>query len=98
MRLSDALAQQITKNIKDVFGDVDIYLFGSRTDDLKRGGDIDIAINSSLSSNEFKKAKIALEVQLMLHSLNELPLDITQLKSADGVFYDEIQRTKVKLG
>lgn len=97
MRLSKALTKQILKSIETSFGAVDVYLFGSQTDDSKSGGDIDIAIDSDLSNDDFKKAKISLNVQLMTQNLNELSLDITQLSTASGVFFDEIERTKIKL-
>jgi len=99
MRLSSSLSKQIVASIEKSFGPVDIYLFGSRTNDLKRGGDIDIAIDSKLSKKGFKKAKIAAITQLIEQNLDELSLslDITQLSSAEGIFADEIERTKIKL-
>ena len=39
------------------FGESDIYLFGSRVDDDKRGGDIDIAIDTDLSGCTTKSKK-----------------------------------------
>ena len=45
MRLSKRLKASLIKSILESFGEVDIYLFGSRTDDSKKGGDIDIAVD-----------------------------------------------------
>jgi len=42
----------ILKVIKEKLGDVKIYLFGSRVDEKKRGGDIDIYIDKKISSKE----------------------------------------------
>ena len=42
MRLSDKYINVIKYNFKKVFESGDIYLFGSRVDDLKKGGDIDL--------------------------------------------------------
>jgi len=52
----------ILKVIREKLGDVKIYLFGSRTDDKKRGGDIDIYIDKKLSSKE--KLDILMEFTL----------------------------------
>lgn len=41
MRLSFFEVESIVKIFTEVFGEGKIYLFGSRTDDSKKGGDID---------------------------------------------------------
>jgi len=46
MRLNDKQIKAIKKYFKECFGEGDIYLFGSRTDDSKRGGDIDLYIST----------------------------------------------------
>jgi len=50
MRLDER--EIIKKVIKQKLGDVKIYLFGSRADDKRRGGDIDIYIDKKLSLSE----------------------------------------------
>lgn len=97
MRLSKKLTSQLLTHIESIFGHVDIYLFGSRVDDNKKGGDIDIAIDSQLSTQNFKTAKSKLMALLMMNDLSDIALDITQLNTAKGVFLDEIQKTKIKL-
>lgn len=47
MRLSTAEIDAIKKNILNVDSDAVIYIFGSRTDDSRRGGDIDIMVEAS---------------------------------------------------
>ncbi len=42
MRLTSFEVQSIKKAFLETFEDGKIYLFGSRTDDTKRGGDIDL--------------------------------------------------------
>lgn len=51
MRLSATQAKVIRETAKQTFGtDAEVWLFGSRTDDGKRGGDIDLFLETSLSS------------------------------------------------
>jgi len=65
MRISEEVKESILQVSKLVFGDdVSIYLFGSRIDDSKRGGDIDLYVKSEeLIANKFKK-KIDFLVEL----------------------------------
>ena len=47
MRLNSKEIQSIVRIAKEIYGeDVSVYLFGSRTDDTKRGGDIDLLIRT----------------------------------------------------
>ena len=46
MRLSQKQHQAIKKYFLEVFKEGRIYLFGSRTDDTKKGGDIDLYIQT----------------------------------------------------
>ncbi len=48
MRLKDHEIQAIRKAAVDLFGpDAEVWLFGSRVDDAKRGGDIDLMVSLS---------------------------------------------------
>ena len=51
MRLSTQQHQAIKKYFLEVFHDGHIYLFGSRVDDEKKGGDIDLYIDSHNKEN-----------------------------------------------
>lgn len=47
MRLQSHEIQTIIRVAKDIYGEgVAVYLFGSRVDDTKRGGDIDLLIRT----------------------------------------------------
>jgi len=65
MRLSKRIQNIIKKAVFENFGDVKVYLFGSRTDDTKKGGDIDIAIDTQIDKEEFRKKKIQFFVSLL---------------------------------
>ena len=48
MRLTKHEIEQTIRIAKEIYGEsVRVYLFGSRTDDTKRGGDIDLLVRTS---------------------------------------------------
>jgi predicted nucleotidyltransferase len=55
MRLSDKQHQAIKKYFLEVFKEGQIYLFGSRADEYKRGGDIDLYIQTENKKNLMHK-------------------------------------------
>lgn len=55
MRLSEYEHQTLVKHCKTLFPDAHLYLFGSRTDDKKRGGDIDLYLETDDKTNLFKR-------------------------------------------
>ena len=59
MRLTDFQKNRIVEIIHRDFGrDAEIYLFGSRTDDFKKGGDIDLLVTSEGSPEEVESRRI----------------------------------------
>ncbi|MFZ2726375.1 MAG: nucleotidyltransferase domain-containing protein [Methylococcaceae bacterium] len=68
MRLSSFEINTIKNSAKKYFGDdVQVLLFGSRVDDNKRGGDIDLYIISPLTNNIYQqKIKFLVELQSLL--------------------------------
>jgi predicted nucleotidyltransferase len=78
MRLKPAERAAIRAAVTESFGqDADVWLFGSRVDDTKRGGDIDLLIKPGCSalSNQFFARKIRLLVQLE-RILGERKIDV----------------------
>ena len=55
MRLSKYYIDSIKSVFTSVFGTGEIYLFGSRVDDSKKGGDIDLYIEVKDKENLFDK-------------------------------------------
>jgi predicted nucleotidyltransferase len=56
VRLTEDEIKAITETAKEVFGkDVKVWLFGSRTDLAKRGGDIDLYIEFPFKGNILNK-------------------------------------------
>ncbi|HZJ76542.1 MAG TPA: nucleotidyltransferase domain-containing protein [Oscillospiraceae bacterium] len=61
MRLSDIEVNAIKQVVKNIDRDANIYLFGSRVDDDKKGGDIDLLILShKLEQRDSSKIKYKL--------------------------------------
>jgi len=96
MRLSRRVIQILDENIKKSFGDVNIYLFGSRTDDSKKGGDIDLAIDTNLSREEFRKKKSSLLAMLIRIDF-DYQLDVVDFNTKDELLYSEIQKNYIQL-
>ena len=96
MRLSQKTITILQDNIKKSFGDVNIYLFGSRTDDNKKGGDIDIAIDTKVSREEFRKKK-SLFLANLIRTNFDYDIDIVNYNTNDKLLYNEIRQNNIKL-
>ena len=98
MRLSDRMQKLIVDGIRKSFGDTEIYLFGSRTDESKKGGDIDIALALDINKNEFRRKKIQFQKYLFQKGY-DLKIDLLQWnKNIDGLLQDEIKKNHFRLG
>lgn len=63
MRLHPIMAEIIAEKTKEYFGDTaSVYLFGSRVDDNKMGGDIDLYIETDLKQAMEAKCKFLREI------------------------------------
>jgi len=97
MRLSKRLATLIKEAASGSFGDTDIFLFGSRVDDGKKGGDIDLAVRSSLDRVAFRRQKSQFLASLMRKGY-DLKIDIVQIHDKmDDFLRSEVERMAVKI-
>ncbi len=96
MRLSQKVVSILQENIIKSFGNVNIYLFGSRTDDTKKGGDIDLALDVELSKEEFRKKK-SLFLSLLTRIDFAYKIDIVSFNTKDELLHSEIQKNHIKL-
>jgi len=71
MRLNNKEIDTIKDVIYHHLTDAQIYLFGSRVDEDKKGGDIDLFIVSDKKSYDMK-----VKIKAKLHSLLNKPVDI----------------------
>jgi len=99
MRLSQDTLKIINILAHKHFGDdCEVYIFGSRVDDAKRGGDIDIYIETSLIENIFD-AK--LEFLTALHkAIGEQKIDLViKKRESEHIYpiYEAAKNTGVKI-
>ncbi|NEW61114.1 nucleotidyltransferase domain-containing protein [Sulfurovum sp. bin170] len=97
MRLSSRLIDIIKEATEHSFGDVAVYLFGSKVDDSKRGGDIDLAIETTVDRELFRKQKIAFKSFLFRRGY-ELKIDLVQyIETIDRLLFIEIEQNSIRL-
>ncbi len=96
MRLSKRVLNILRESIKKSLGDANIYLFGSRTDDSKKGGDIDLAIETDISKQDFRKKK-SLLLSLLVKIDFDYKIDIVNFNTKDKLLYSEIQQNHIKI-
>jgi len=94
MRLSAQVIQTLQRNIKQSFGNVEVYLFGSMLDDTKKGGDIDLAIKTQMDAKEFRKRKISFLKNLMMEDFL-YQIDVVEYHTKDPLFAKEIQKEAI---
>ncbi|MDF1568282.1 MAG: nucleotidyltransferase domain-containing protein [Spirochaetaceae bacterium] len=84
MRLTEIQKNTIRETVSEVFGaDSSVYLFGSRVDDHKRGGDIDLLVVSAHHIDEAFRLSLKTQSRLA-RRLGEQKIDlITTVKDLD---------------
>ena len=102
MRISNTEILKIKKVLNQFISDLDykIYLFGSRADDSKKGGDVDLLL--LVKSNDFekvyqKKAFIKFELET---ALGDQRVDLTlttEEKKQDDLFITHVFENAIEL-
>ena len=83
MRLNEKQVQAIKTALTVSYGsDAEVWLFGSRTDDTLRGGDIDLLVRNAPEGEDGFKRKIKFQVE-MEKRLGERRIDVVVEKSGD---------------
>jgi predicted nucleotidyltransferase len=96
MRLSNFYKETIKLKGLEIFGqDTKIYLFGSRTDDTKRGGDIDLYIEPADKNHLFDK-KLQFLVTLT-KILGEQKIDVVVSKDKNRLIEQIALTTGIEL-
>jgi len=89
LRLSTKEINLIKKSVQTIFGEATVYLFGSRTDNQKKGGDIDLYIISKAPEDLFRK-KIRLKT--VLEDILYKPVDIIVSTDKERLIEQEARR------
>ncbi|NMD00834.1 MAG: nucleotidyltransferase domain-containing protein [Bacteroidales bacterium] len=100
MRLSEFQIEIINKLAKKYFGPMaTVYLFGSRTDENKKGGDIDLFISNDDENILTIEAKVRFLAELK-RNIGDRKIDVV-FDNANcrekKTFYHSITQNKVKL-
>lgn len=99
MRLTPQQVNTIKTLVSEIFGaDVRVHLFGSRLDDSKRGGDIDLLIQSNtvIDQKLHKASLLTARLQLKLGD-QKFDIVVKDAQTADSGFYREASRTATLL-
>ncbi len=96
MRLTPYEIESIKKAFKESFGDGKIYLFGSRVDDTKRGGDIDLYLVPTKKFDNERKRKIKFLIKLDEH-IGEQKIDVVLAKDKNRLIEQEALKYGVEL-
>ena len=100
MRLSQFEIGAINSIAKKHFGsEVQVFLFGSRVDDDKKGGDIDLFIKNDDKELLSLETKIQFLVELKMQ-IGEQKIDVVfdnEITRSKVYFYDSIQKHKAEL-
>jgi len=92
MRLYGYLKNTIKTSLQALYVDAGIIIFGSRADNSKQGGDIDIAIKTDISFAEFKQKKVLFYTDLLRKGI-DIKIDLVQFYAEmDGLLKSEIER------
>ena len=86
MRLSKKEVEVIKFQTKKIFGEAEISLFGSRMDENKKGGDIDLYIIPKNKDGLFTKK---LKLKTVLEDLLFKPVDVVVAKNKNRLIEKE---------
>ncbi|MFO7446750.1 MAG: nucleotidyltransferase domain-containing protein [Ignavibacteriaceae bacterium] len=93
MRLKDHEITAIKETVKKYDGSAEVFLYGSRADDTKKGGDIDILIISDKIKLD-EKIKIKIE---LYGKIGEQKIDLVAAPEINTAFLNYIYKTSIRL-
>lgn len=99
VRISDEQRRIVIETVHQVFGEAArVGLFGSRTDDAKRGGDIDLLVELPCVEPDQRKKSLTC-VAMLQSKLGDQPIDVvvTDPSTLRDAFRREAERTAIWL-
>ncbi|MCB1144945.1 MAG: nucleotidyltransferase domain-containing protein [Leptospiraceae bacterium] len=95
MRLKNSEVQFIKEKFQQIFGEGQIYLFGSRVEDHSRGGDIDLFLEVRNQENLLnKKWKFLAGIKM---SIGDQKIDIVFNEDENRLIEKEIKKCRILL-
>ncbi|MEI6873643.1 MAG: nucleotidyltransferase domain-containing protein [Spirochaetota bacterium] len=95
MRLKETEVRAIKESFEAIFQEGDVYLFGSRTDDAKKGGDIDLFMEIQDRSDLFPK-KIRF-LAMLKRRIGDQRIDVVFNEDASRLIEQEARRWAIRL-
>ena len=96
MRLTEFESNAIKKAFQESFENGDIYLFGSRVDDSKKGGDIDLYLVPTQKFENESQRKVDFQIKLDEY-IGEQKVDVVMAKDTSRLIEQEAIRKGVNL-
>jgi len=96
MRISPQQIAIIIQTTRSIAGqDANVWLYGSRVDDTRRGGDVDLLIESAPAAGFLDRARIKNRLEQLL----QLPVDVltTSLDGQDSPFVSIARANAINL-
>lgn len=90
MRLPSLLVRPLNDALRQAFGEARVLVFGSRTDEAARGGDLDLAVVVEMEAEEFRRRRFAFKAFL---ARREFPLEVDIVHYHAGM--DELLRREI---
>lgn len=92
MRLTPAQIDTIKSTASVVLGDgVQVWLYGSRLDDQRRGGDVDLLVQTSRKASVMDHARFKYQIESTL----QLPVDVLMVQTGQNASpFETIARSK----
>lgn len=92
MRLKNEEINAVKQAALNYFGNnAKVYIFGSRVSDAKKGGDIDIYIETGISTDEYIKNKIPFKLELY-KKIGEQKIDVVVNNFTDEQYIYEVAK------
>jgi predicted nucleotidyltransferase len=92
MRLTPAQIDTIKSTASAVLGEgVQVWLYGSRLDDQRRGGDVDLLVQTARKASVMDRARFKYQVESTL----QLPVDVLMVQTGQNASpFETIARSK----
>ncbi len=96
MRLSERCVCSIRMAVREIVGDADIWLFGSRADDARRGGDVDLYVEARRHVSLRERLRLMSRIQKSM-GLRRVDVIIRDPESRERPIFRTARDTGIRL-